>query len=319
MPAPEVIVGDVLDFALTSDQWPGEFGWVAMRLHEARYQGEPVYFIRTDASDEQFARENDLLWVPLLVGAKGKFIANRMYIFDDDRPAVIRSIPGEADYLSLFELIDVTLHDRAADLGSAERIETAAEAGLLTLASRQVFVNYPLVKWPGGELAIDESRDSYLGTGQLLEPVDTADMVATLKLHEGFPGDRYITIDTSAVERAPDMHIAPAGASWSLVLNNMVDVVFVFSNGIPGPGVMGYQPAVFGSRVDSGFWSPFWNHFTIEWIRPERARILHTGDEVYDAIDRGEVRKFNGVPDSHPNGFVVNCPIPILADNTFGA
>jgi hypothetical protein len=115
------------------------------------------------------------------------------------------------------------------------------------------------------------------------------------------------------------MHIAPAAASWSLVLNNMVDVVFVFANGIPGPGVMGYQPAVFGSRIDSGFWSPFWNHFTIEWLHPERARVLHTGDEVYGAIERGEVRKYNGVPDSHPNGFVVNCPIPVLADNTFGA
>jgi len=51
----EAIVGDVLDFALTSDEWEGAFGFVSMRLHEGVVDGESVWFVRTDASDETFA------------------------------------------------------------------------------------------------------------------------------------------------------------------------------------------------------------------------------------------------------------------------
>ena len=62
----EVIIGDVLDHQLTSDQWSGAFGFVTFKLHEGRYNGEPIYFIRTDASESAFAEENKLLFVPLL-------------------------------------------------------------------------------------------------------------------------------------------------------------------------------------------------------------------------------------------------------------
>jgi len=317
--APEILVADVLSYELSSAAWPGEFGSVTFRLHEALYEGESVYYFCTDASDDVYAREHQLVFAPLLIGARGEWIANRMYTFEDDRTPVVRSIPGQSDYVSLFELVYVKLNDENLVLGSGAEIEAAAEAGDVSLEGEKVFVNCPLVHWPGGALEVDQERNSYLGTGQLLAPVDTAGRTVQFKLHEGYPGDRYITVDTSAVDRAPAMHLAPSAASWSLVDRNATDEVFVFANGIPGPGVMGYQPAVFGSEVDSLVWSPFWNHFTVEWAHEGLARVLRNADEVYDAIKRGELIKYNGVPDSHPNGFVVNCPIPILADNTFTA
>ncbi len=318
-PAPVVLVADVLNHELSSDAWPGEFGSVTFRVHEALYEGESIYYFCTDTSSEAYAQAHELVWAPLLIGARGEQIANRMYLFQGDRLPVVRSIPGQPDYISLFELVYVTLQDESLALSSADQIEAAAESGALSLEASEIFVNCPLVQWPGGGLQVDQDRDSYLGTGQLLEPVDTIGRTVRFKLHEGYPGDRYITVDTSAVDRAPGMHLARAASSWSLVGLNAVDEVFVFSNGIPGPGVMGYQPAVFGSEVDSLVWSPFWNHFTVEWVHDDLARVLHDADEVYDALDRGELIKYNGVPDSHPNGFVVNCPIPILANNTFEA
>lgn len=60
----EAIVGDVLDFALTSDEWEGAFGFVSMRLHEGVVDGESVWFVRTDASDETFARREKLVFAP---------------------------------------------------------------------------------------------------------------------------------------------------------------------------------------------------------------------------------------------------------------
>jgi len=317
-PSPEVIVGDVLDYQLTSNAWPGDFGSVTFRIHEALYEGLSVYYIITDTSNEDFARDHTLVWTPLLLGAEEAPIANIMYMFDEDHLPVMRSVPGDDDFIALFEIVNVRGSIGAMELASAEQIISAAEADTITLEPTNIFVNQPVVKWPGGELAVDDDRTTYLGTGQLLEPVDTEAMTVMFKLHEGYPGDRYIVTDTSAVERAPNMHIAPAAATWPLVEHNAVDELFVFANGIPGPGVMGFQPAVFDSTVDSLVWSPFWNHFTVQWIHEENARILHNSFEVYDALDRGELERFNGTPDSHPEGFVVNCPVPVLAANTFG-
>jgi hypothetical protein len=309
-------VGDVLDYALSSEEWPGAFGWVTFRLTEVTHEGESAYLIRTDTSDETYAREHGLVWAPLLLGANEGPIANIFYQFEDDRPPVIRSIPGQPDFLSLFEIVAVRGGAEDRSLTSARAIQRAADRGDVSLEPSGIYVNYPVVKWPDGELPVDDDLTTYLGTGQLLEPVDTAGMTVTFKLHEGYPGDRYITVDTSAVELAPNMHIAPSAASWATVEHYATDEVFVFANGLPGSGVMGLQPAVFGSAVDSLVWSPFWNHFTVRWINEGQARLLRNADEVYDAIQRGELEKFNGLPDTHPNGFVVNCPIPVLADNT---
>ena len=35
------------------------------------------------------------------------------------------------------------------------------------------------------------------------------------------------------------------------------------------------------------------------------------------AVGAGELDLFNGTPDTHPNGFVVNCPSPVLAPNPY--
>jgi len=81
--------------------------------------------------------------------------------------------------------------------------------------------------------------------------------------------------------------------------------------------VGGFQPAVFDNKAGQPAWSPFWNHFTLKWTDENNARVIRTSAEIRDLINTGELEKFNGVPDSHPNGFVVNCPAPILAPNTF--
>ena len=311
------IVADVLDYSLSSDGWPGEFGWVTLRLYEARHDGQPVYYIRTDCSDETFARDNGLVWMPLLVAGKEAEFENKLYVFEDGRPPVMRSIPGQEPFLSLFEIVYVS-GGQDLVLASVAELKAAAEEGLISFENSEIYVNYPVVKWPGGELPVDTALDSYIGTGQLIQPVNIDDMEVTFKLHEGFPGTRYILTDTSAIDRVEKMHIAPAASLWNTTKYNATDEVFVFANGIPGSGVLGYQPAIFGSHVDSLVSSPFWNHFTVRWLYEENSRLLRSSGEVYDALERGELEKLNGLPETHPNGFVVNCPIVVLADNSTG-
>lgn len=312
-----IIIGDVLDHALTSDAWPGAFGYVTFRLHEGRVDGEPVYFIRTDASDADYAQANGYVSVPML--ANGASVASTIYYFDGDgRFPVLSSAPHYDDFASLFHVKNVTVSDAALTLDSAELVEQAAADGNATIEETSIFVNHPVVQWPGGSLSVDTEKETYLGTGQLLAPVDTDNMTVMFKLHECFPSSRYIVTDTSAAPMAPMMSISAAPPTQQLVDMEGTDEIWVFANGLEGSGVMGFQPAIFDNQAGSPTWSPFWNHFTVRWEDESQARVLRRSSEIKELIESGELALFNGTPDSHPTGFVVNCPVPVIATNTYG-
>lgn len=319
--AAEVIVGDVLDYALTSNEWPGAFGFVTFQLYEAFIDGDMAYHIRTDVSDASFAQETNLLHVPLLNALLSRDdITSPYYIFEngvDEQRPVLSNIPGMDDFSPAMHLHQVTFTGEATLLDSVEAIQAAEADGDITIETLNLIVNYPLVAWPGGALSVDETKEEYLGTGQLLSTPDTAGLQVTFKLHQCFPGSRYIVTDTSAAPMAPMMSISAASRTQAIVDARAFDNIWVFGNGIPGSGVMGFQPAIFGNRATEPAWSPFWNHFTLVWNDESTARVLHNAAEVQTAIDAGEVELFNGTPDSHPNGFVVNCPVPVIAPNTF--
>jgi len=80
---------------------------------------------------------------------------------------------------------------------------------------------------------------------------------------------------------------------------------------------MGFQPAIFDNSAGSPAWSPFWNHFTVTWNEGIEPRVIRSSTDLRAAIEAEELQLFNGTPDTHPDGFVVNCPVPILAPNTF--
>ncbi len=70
-----------------------------------------------------------------------------------------------------------------------------------------------------------------------------------------------------------------------------------------------------------GFWDAGASRLCSDGLRrnEENARLLKTSAEIRELVESGELEQFNGVPNSHPNGFVVNCPAPILAPNNFSA
>ncbi len=316
------LVGDVLDFALKGD-WQGRFGFVKFKLNAAWYNGDKAYFIRTDASDSAYAQTNKLVYAPLLNAAdRAKDAAGNLYFFDGGAPnqlPALNSVPGQANYSSLWRVNKVKPKSATTVYDSEQKIKAAAAAGEVSIESTSVYVNHPVVKWPGGEMTLDSEKKEYLGGGQLLAPVDVAGMTVTFKLHECFPGSRYIVTDTSAVPMAPMMKVSPASPTQKLVGDNFsgVDLIWVFANGIKGSGVMGFQPAIFAHRAGDALWSPYWNHFTLKWKDGKTPRILKSEDAVKAVLATGDVEQFNGTPDTHPQGFVVNCPVPVLAPNTF--
>ncbi|MEM7128982.1 MAG: twin-arginine translocation signal domain-containing protein [Chloroflexota bacterium] len=313
----KVMAGDVIDYTLDSNGWSGMFGSVTFFMHHALYDGEDVYLIRTDASNEEFANEVGLTFVPLLsvAAAMPEEDVNTYYMFSDGRPPVVSMIPGDEKWSSLCRVVNVDPGDSDVDLSSSAGVMEAADAGDVTMEATDVFVNYPFIKWPGGELAVDTELTQTLGPGQLFAAPDTENMTVTMKLHQCYPGSRYIVTDAGMMGGM--MAVSDAPVTNQLKALGGTDEIWVFGNGIEGSGVMGFQPAIFDHKAGDPAWSPFWDHFTLTWNEPGKARILTDASEIRAMVESGDLEQFNGVPDSHPNGFVVNCPAPILAPNDF--
>ena len=312
----ELLVGDVVAFMLESDEWEGSFGSVTFQLHQALYNGESAYYIRTDASDETFAAENHLVYVPLLnaaLAAEGS--TSKLYTFDvDSAPEqlpVMSSVPPNEDFSPAWHVHQVTFNGSPTLLDSEEAISAAEANGDVTIEAVPLVLNYPVVKWPTGELQEDTEKITYLGTGPLISPVDTDRMRVTFKLHECFPGSRYIVTDTSAAPMAEGMNLAASPPTQALMDVGATDEIWVFGNGIEGSGVMGFQKAIFDNPAGDPIWSPFWNHFTAVWADESAATIVSSSEELQALVDSGAIEVFNGTPNTHPDGFVVNCPVPI--------
>lgn len=320
--AGDAIVGDVVDFALESDEWAGAFGFVALRLHRGLFDGSDVYFIRTDASDPDYAGENGLVAVPKLAELAGSDVVGRLYLPEDDaneQPPILSTEPGQDDYSPAWQVHQLRWTGDPQPLESVADVEASVADGVLEVDDSGVVVNFPVVKWSSGELPVDDEQTEYLGPGQLLEPPDTDGMTATFKLHECFPASWYIVVDTDLQPMADGMQVAHSPALAGATDAGATGRTNVFMNGIEGSGPMGFQPSIFDTQAGDPEWSPYWDHMTYAWADDAEVRVLTTEDELHAARDAGELEEFPGTPDTGGEVFVVNCPVPVIADNTFEA
>jgi hypothetical protein len=319
--AATVLVRDVLEFELRGPfEWNG--GSVTMRLHEGRLDGEPIHFVRTDTSDEDFAEEVGLVHVPLLRPALDKEGAvGRIFLFGEDAAdgqlPVLSTGPGRDDFTPLYEVHRVTFTGDPTLLDSAAAVDEAVADGRVEVEETGIVVNYPAVKWPGGELPVDTVVARPLDGGPLLAAPDLEAMEVAFNLHQCFPESRYIVTDTSAVPMAPMMNIEGSPGTAGLAEAGAASTITVFGNGLDGPGAMGFQPGIFREMAGQPTWSPLWDHFTAVWKDPAAAVLVRTQSELDARVETGEIDLFVGTPDTGGQGFVVNCPSPIVAPNDF--
>jgi hypothetical protein len=319
-----IIVDDVIDFQLSPDgRWGGPFGSVTMQLHSGWVDGGDVTFIRTDASDEEFANAEGLVYVPLMENAldePGSYAD--LYLFengpDDQRPIMSVSPADGENFSPAFRIYYVHHNDDSDEvLTSVEEVETAAGEGRVEIEETDVIVNYPVITWPGGQIPVDEEKVEALGGGQLIEEPDIEGGQVTLKLHQCYPGSRYIITDTSALPMAPMMGAGEAGGSGLLIEAGAVAPITIFLNGLEGTGAMGFQPGVFNTGAGDPEWSPFWEHFAAEWVNEEDAVPVTSQQQLDELVEAGDLILYGGVPDTDPDTFVVNCSVPIVAPVTW--
>ncbi len=316
----KVLVGDVVDFALRSNNWKGTFGFVTLRLHRGIFDGNEVFFIRTDASDAAFARQEKLVFVPLLAPLTAAGLTGSAYFVSAGTPkqaAVLSTEPGRHDYTPAWRIHRVTWKRAPRTLSSVADVETAQSRGDVLVDRTDIVMNAPVVKWSSGQLAVDTELTQYLGPGQLLEPPDTRAMKVTFKLHECFPGERYFVTDVSMKPMAQGMNVVHSPRLGEAPKARATGRVNVFMNGLKGPGPMGFQPSVFDSAPPSPSWSPYWDHATYAWKDGRTPRLLTDETFIRRARDAGELDEFPGTPDTKGTIFTVNCPVPILAPNSF--
>lgn len=313
-------VADVLRFSTRPQGWKGAFGFVTFRLHPVFIDGERAYHIRTDASDAAFARRVGLVHVPKLAAALKAKAAAEYFVFTNGVPGqlpVISTVPGRPDFTSAFRISRVTFSGTPRRLTSAERVRDAAASGRVRIQASQTVVNYPVVKWPGGELPVDRERAAYLGGGQLLRAPDVQKREVTFKLQQCFPGEWYIVTDTSASPMAPMMRIAASPRSGLLTKAGATAKILVFGNGIKGPGPMGFQPSIVDSLPGNPVWSPFWDHFTFTWADGQKPQVVRNQAALLAQENAGDLKRWPGTPDTNGELFVVNCPVPVSAPMTW--
>lgn len=313
------IVGDVLDHRLSSSDWQGAFGWVQIRLHAAVADGNEAWFIRTDASDQTYAQREGLVYVPKIAGLAAAGLVGDAYVITngvDDQPVVVSSVPGRDDYTPACRVVEVSWNGSPSLLTDSGAVRAAIAAGDLT-AGTEVVVNMPFVVWDGGAMPVDADLTEYLGGGQLIEAPDTEAGSVLFKLHECFPGSRYIVCDTSAPPMAEGMNVAASPRLAGSPDVGATGRVNVLMGGVEGDGPMGGQPSVFDSSAGEPEWSPYWDHMTYVWGEGAEGRVLTNEAAVHAARDAGELEEFPGTPDTNGEIFTVNCPVPVVAANTF--
>ncbi|HEV8573934.1 MAG TPA: hypothetical protein VGR43_04420 [Dehalococcoidia bacterium] len=319
----KVLVGDVLDFRLVNDDgWRWGGGWVTMRLHEALFNGEKVYHVRTDSSDRAFGEAEKLVYVPKLGSALNGGVHSEIYLFEDGvrgQSAVVGTVPGEPDFTPLFRVINARWSAEPQLLHSAEGVREAASSGALQLETTGVIVNYPFVKWPGGELPADPRLEKALDGGPLISAPDLDALTVTFKLHQCYPESYYIITDTGAVPMAGMMNVVAAPGASSLVEAGATEKIYVFGNGLAGFAAMGFQPSIFASKAGELSWSPMWEHVTVMWNDGVTPELLSDSATLAEREKAAQVKMFPGTPDTGGQSFVVNCPAPITAPNTFKA
>jgi len=290
--------------------------------------GNEIYFIATDVSDEKTAAFATNLtgfkinYAPALAQTPDSARA-QAYAFTNgiagDGPfgfqiPVVNAKPGDEGYSPLWQVNEVTWNDDATarELKSVQEITTAEQNGELSIDGKDIVVNHPAIQWQNGSLMVREDANSinddtpYMG-GQVLN-IDTENMVVTMVAHRGWGPDGktiyYIVTDATPEMPANMMGVSHTPINEQLVGTPVAPGLFQFTNGINGSGPMGFQAGIGESAPGDQNYSPMWFISFIEWNDPSQARVLETVNDVAEMQQAGLITVTPAMGGMH----VVNCP-----------
>lgn len=316
----ETTAGSVLKLARASIP-------IDIPLAKGYENGNEIFFIATDASDEKIAQQATILlgfkvnFAPLLSQTPESALS-QAYAFTNGVPGqgpfgfqipVLSTKPGDANYSALLQVNTVTWKDNstAKELKSVQEIMTTEKNGSLTVNKTGIVVNHPAIKWQGGEMKIRENKtisdDSTYGPAQVLN-IDTEKMIVTMIAHRGWGPDGrsiyYIVTDATPEMPAGMMGVSSVSLNEKLASSPVAVDLFQFMNGINGSGPMGFQAGIGAANPTDKNYSPMWKISFNEWKDPSQARVLETLNDVVAMQKAGMITITPALGGKH----VVNCP-----------
>jgi hypothetical protein len=291
--------------------------------------GNEIFFIATDASDNQTAAQitNEtgfkVNFAPLLAMTPEE-ARGQAYVFENGiegegplgfQLPVINARPRQEGYSPLLQINLVRWSEAAqpAELKSEEDIIAASNAGQLTINKTDVIVDHPAVQWQGGSLSIREDvlnisdESPYMG-GQVTN-INTVNMTATFVAHRGWGPDGktvyYIVTDAVPEMPASMMGVPFVAADEKVIGTPVAPDLFQFTNGINGTGPMGFQSGIGSANSDDPEkYSPMWKIGFIEWKDPSQARVLENQNDINMMLQKGLITLMPAMEGRH----IVNCP-----------
>jgi hypothetical protein len=289
--------------------------------------GNEIFFIATDASDEKIAQQATKLlgfkvnFAPLLSQTPESALS-QAYAFTNGVPGkgpfgfqipVLSAKPGDPGYSPLLLVNTVTWKDGSTmkELKSIQEIMAAAKNGSLTVNKTGIVVNHPAIKWENGQMKIRDDKnindDSKYGPAQVLN-IDTDRMAVTMVAHRGFGPDGktiyYIVADATPEMPAAMMGVTSVPYDEKLAETPVAVDLFQFKNGINGTGPMGFQAGIGAANPTDKNYSPMWKISFNEWKDPSKATILETVNDVVAMQKSGMITISPALGGKH----VVNCP-----------
>ncbi len=143
----------------------------------------------------------------------------------------------------------------------------------------------------------------------LVQNLTKANVPVTLPLTRGYVnGVEVFYISTEASDKGLANHltnVTHSRVSYAPALRNVpqpsLGNIYVFANGIKGPGPLGFQANVADSQPGDPGYSPLWRINNVEWKQGVSAREIKSEDDILSAQKKGELTVT-------PSNKVVNCP-----------
>ena len=299
---------------------------VTIPMREGLYNGSSLYYIITDSSNENYAErlsavQNwNVLHAPLLGDAPSR-VLEKVYVFENgvdgdgllgNQPEVFTSTPEQADeYSALREMVYVSWQGNITPvlLDTEEKILEAKSTGRVQFDTKAI-LNAPQMAWPEGQMPVAGDGNETDAAAQ----VTTLDIEAkkvTFTAHRGWGHDGRATyciaVDAAPAGPAEQMGVVAAPRHAALTASPAAADLFQFSNGIKGPGLLGFQPGIFNATTDDGSYTPMWRVHQVAWNDSADAVILET---VAD-IEEIESQDLITVSLARPRNadYVINCPM----------
>lgn len=295
---------------------------VTIPLSQGFFEGGEVLYIVTEASDKGLADDLTkstgfrVTFSPALAKTPKEALAD-IFVFTNGiqgkgplgfQPNVVDSVPGKEGYSSAWSITTVTWSPSVTpkELKSVDEIRAAEAAGNLKTELTPLVVNCPIIKWPTGQMKLETgpiTDESPYGAAQVVS-IDTQAMKVIFKAHKGWGPDGstifYIVTDASEKAVADDLGVSFVPKTRAAAETVAAPDLFVFTNGLKGPGPAGFQGSILVAVPGQERYSPFWTVQAMTWKDPAKAFVLESLKDI--AAVRDSVTSIRAGP-------VVNCAV----------